>query len=96
MEVKYGFVPGVDNAAYRVRRRYRLLKGGHPQLVLIHYSRGQSMRKLYVLLSPFCHLRILNINDLSLVASHHPLSESARSIVSPSPHKRASGVCDGR
>jgi len=27
-------------AASRVRRRYRLIKGGHPFLVLVHYSRG--------------------------------------------------------
>ncbi|KAI0694700.1 hypothetical protein C8Q76DRAFT_685417 [Earliella scabrosa] len=40
-EVKFGFIPGVDQVAYRVRRRYRLQKGGHPQLVLVHYSRGQ-------------------------------------------------------
>ncbi|KAJ7493312.1 hypothetical protein B0H11DRAFT_2005846 [Mycena galericulata] len=39
-EVKFGFVPGVDNGAWRQRRRYRLQKGGHPQLVLVHYSRG--------------------------------------------------------
>lgn len=43
MEVKFGFVPGQDTTAYRVRRRFRLLKGGHLQLVLIHYSRGQPM-----------------------------------------------------
>ncbi|CDO72233.1 hypothetical protein BN946_scf184970.g85 [Trametes cinnabarina] len=40
VEVKYGFIPGIDTTAYRVRRRYRLAKGGHPQLVLIHYCRG--------------------------------------------------------
>ncbi|KAI0738895.1 hypothetical protein C8Q80DRAFT_1202637 [Daedaleopsis nitida] len=40
-EVKFGFIPGVDQVAFRVRRRYRLQKGGHPQLVLVHYSRGQ-------------------------------------------------------
>ncbi|KAI0671187.1 hypothetical protein C8Q78DRAFT_844071 [Trametes maxima] len=40
-EVKFGFIPGVDTTAFRVRRRFRLSKGGHPQLVLIHYSRGQ-------------------------------------------------------
>ncbi|KAJ7780336.1 hypothetical protein DFH07DRAFT_794664 [Mycena maculata] len=39
-ETKFGFAPGVDNAAWRQRRRYRLTKGGHPQLVLVHYSRG--------------------------------------------------------
>ncbi|KAI8986160.1 hypothetical protein BD414DRAFT_416450 [Trametes punicea] len=41
-EFKFGFIPGVDTTAFRVRRRYRLAKGGHPQLVLIHYSRGQA------------------------------------------------------
>ncbi|RDX48809.1 hypothetical protein OH76DRAFT_1404360 [Lentinus brumalis] len=41
-EVKFGFIPGIDSMAYRVRRRYRLQKGGHPQLVLVHYSRGQA------------------------------------------------------
>ncbi|TFK74744.1 hypothetical protein BDN72DRAFT_868414 [Pluteus cervinus] len=40
-EVKYGFIPGsTDTNAWRVRRRYRLQKGGHPQLVLVHYTRG--------------------------------------------------------
>jgi len=41
----YGFIPGPsspDMSAWRVRRRYRLSKGGHPQLVLIHYGRGAS------------------------------------------------------
>ncbi|KAG7445710.1 uncharacterized protein BT62DRAFT_981111 [Guyanagaster necrorhizus] len=40
-EAKFGFAPGVDQTAWRVRRRYRLTKGGHPQLILMHYSRGQ-------------------------------------------------------
>ncbi|EMD39494.1 hypothetical protein CERSUDRAFT_111802 [Gelatoporia subvermispora B] len=44
LEVRHGFIPGSpDPAAYRARRRYRLSKGGHPQLVLIHYSRGQAI-----------------------------------------------------
>lgn len=43
-EVKFGFIPMQDNAAFRVRRRYRMIKGGHPQLFLVHYSRGQSIR----------------------------------------------------
>jgi len=42
-EVRFGFIPNHDNAAFRVRRRYRLTKGGHPQLFLIHYFRGQSI-----------------------------------------------------
>lgn len=45
MEVKFGFIPNsTDTTAWRVRRRYRMHKGGHPQLVLIHYGRGQPMR----------------------------------------------------
>ncbi|KAF7370962.1 SWI/SNF and RSC complexes subunit ssr4 [Mycena sanguinolenta] len=39
-EVKFGFIPGADTAAFRQRRRYRITKGGHPQLILVHYSRG--------------------------------------------------------
>ncbi|KAJ7777366.1 hypothetical protein B0H16DRAFT_1505248 [Mycena metata] len=39
-EVKFGFVPGADTGAWRQRRRYRLAKGGHPQLILVHYVRG--------------------------------------------------------
>lgn len=42
-EIKFGFIPNHDQVAYRVRRRYRIIKGGHPQLILIHYSRGQSI-----------------------------------------------------
>jgi hypothetical protein len=34
--------------AFRVRRRYRLVKGGHPFLVLIHYSRGQPIRQYFI------------------------------------------------
>ena len=54
MEVKFGFIPNsTDTTAWRVRRRYRMHKGGHPQLVLIHYSRGQAVRT-----SAFAHLAI--------------------------------------
>ncbi|KIP02984.1 hypothetical protein PHLGIDRAFT_37652 [Phlebiopsis gigantea 11061_1 CR5-6] len=42
-EVKFGFIPMQDQIASKIRRRYRLIKGGHPQLILIHYSRGQSI-----------------------------------------------------
>ncbi|KAH9947481.1 hypothetical protein B0H21DRAFT_335775 [Amylocystis lapponica] len=41
-EAKFGFIPMQDTTAFRTRRRFRLVKGGHPQLVLIHYTRGQS------------------------------------------------------
>ena len=41
-EVKFGFIPNSqDTTAWRVRRRYRLSKGGIPQLALVHYTRGQ-------------------------------------------------------
>ncbi|KAK7025540.1 hypothetical protein VNI00_015893 [Paramarasmius palmivorus] len=39
-EIKFGFVPGGDQVAWRLRRRYRLTKGGHPGLYLVHYTRG--------------------------------------------------------
>lgn len=44
-EAKFGFAPGVDQTAWRVRRRFRLTKGGHPQLHFMHYSRGQAIRQ---------------------------------------------------
>ncbi|KAF8195534.1 hypothetical protein BJ912DRAFT_957368 [Pholiota molesta] len=40
-ETKFGFIPNFQEAnASRVRRRYRLSKGGNPQLMLVHYTRG--------------------------------------------------------
>jgi hypothetical protein len=45
-EIKFGFIPdSQDTTAWRVRRRYRLHKGGHPQLVLVHYTRGPQTRQ---------------------------------------------------
>ena len=53
MESKYGFTPGSgENAASRVRRKFRMIKGGNPQLILVHYSRGQAVRE-----SPLPHLK---------------------------------------
>ena len=44
-EARFGFVPnGNEPVASRVRRRYRIIKGGHVQLCLFHYSRGQAIR----------------------------------------------------
>lgn len=44
-EIKSGFVPdSQDHTAWRLRRRFRLLKGGHPNIVLVHYTRGPSTR----------------------------------------------------
>lgn len=46
MEIKYGFVPNTQETnAWRVRRRYRLIKGGHPQITLVHYTRGPVIRE---------------------------------------------------
>lgn len=40
-ETKSGFIPGSqDHNAWRVRRRYRLIRGGHPAFVLVHYTRS--------------------------------------------------------
>ena len=46
MESKYGFTPGSgENVANRIRRKFRMIKGGNPQLILVHYSRGQAVRE---------------------------------------------------
>ncbi|KAL0577158.1 hypothetical protein V5O48_004835 [Marasmius crinis-equi] len=40
-EIKFGFIPGSDDQnAWRVRRRFRLSKGGMPSLWIVHYTRG--------------------------------------------------------
>ncbi|TDL19690.1 hypothetical protein BD410DRAFT_401114 [Rickenella mellea] len=33
----------LDTVAFRIRRRFRLIKGGAPQFILVHYSRGQAV-----------------------------------------------------
>ncbi|KAK2459682.1 hypothetical protein APHAL10511_008327 [Amanita phalloides] len=45
-EIKYGFVPGnpQETVASRLRRRFRFVKGGPSQLVLVHYTRGHAMQ----------------------------------------------------
>ncbi|KAH9060213.1 hypothetical protein EDB87DRAFT_1577123 [Lactarius vividus] len=44
IEARHGFIPlSGEIVGSRIRRRYRLVKGGHPFLVLVHYSRGQSI-----------------------------------------------------
>ncbi|KAF9783168.1 hypothetical protein BJ322DRAFT_1008233 [Thelephora terrestris] len=44
IEAKFGFIPGSgENIANRVRRKFRMTKGGNPQLALVHYSRGQAV-----------------------------------------------------
>ncbi|KAF9520847.1 hypothetical protein BS47DRAFT_1335516 [Hydnum rufescens UP504] len=44
LETKGGFIPGGGDAfAWRVRRIFRLTKGGHPSMAILHYSRGTPM-----------------------------------------------------
>ncbi|KAH7885073.1 hypothetical protein F5I97DRAFT_1937372 [Phlebopus sp. FC_14] len=64
-EVKYGFVPNSsDTTAWRVRRRYRLQKGGHPQLSLVHYTRGPAIQIVPSLLnSPVRQYPLRQLND---------------------------------
>ncbi|KAG1890347.1 hypothetical protein F4604DRAFT_1643985 [Suillus subluteus] len=64
-EVKFGFIPNSqDTAAWRMRRRYRLHKGGHPQLVLIHYSRVPPIQIVPSLLNnPVRHYPLRQITD---------------------------------
>lgn len=55
-EVKHGFVPNSqDTTAWRVRRRYCLHKGGHPQLVLVHYTRGPAIRQFVLVYLDAAH-----------------------------------------
>ncbi|KAG1883950.1 hypothetical protein F4604DRAFT_1677132 [Suillus subluteus] len=60
-EVKFGFIPNSqDTAAWR----YRLHKGSHPQLVLIHYSRVHPIEIDPSLLNnPVRHYLLLQITD---------------------------------
>ena len=46
MESKFGFIPGSgENVANRIRRKFRMVKGGNPQLILVHYGRSQAARE---------------------------------------------------
>ncbi|EPT00247.1 hypothetical protein FOMPIDRAFT_1122965 [Fomitopsis schrenkii] len=64
MEVKFGFIPNsADTTAWRVRRRYRMHKGGHQQLVLIHYSRGQPAPIMPALNQPVRNYPLRPINE---------------------------------
>ncbi|KAF8133331.1 hypothetical protein EV363DRAFT_1430654 [Boletus edulis] len=52
MEIKYGFVPNTqETTAWRLRRRYRLIKGGHPHFTLVHYTRGPVIQTVPSLLN---------------------------------------------
>ncbi|KAJ7623692.1 hypothetical protein FB45DRAFT_926484 [Roridomyces roridus] len=63
-EMKFGFVPGGDSGAWRMRRRYRMIKGGHPQLVLVHYTRGPLAQIIPALMTqPVRSYPLRNINE---------------------------------
>lgn len=66
-EAKFGFIPGSqDTNAWRFRRRYRLTKGGHSQLVLVHYTQGPQTREIILFhraLPGLTHFRDLALVD---------------------------------
>ncbi|KAF7309556.1 Zn-dependent exopeptidase [Mycena indigotica] len=77
-EVKYGFVPGQDNTigAARVRRRFRLIRGGYSQLWLVHYSHGPTARtKISVsLVSTYAsHLAAIQAAHMNQPVREYPL-----------------------
>ena len=46
MESKHGLTPGSRvNVASRIRQKFRLAKSGNSQLVLVHHSSSQAVRK---------------------------------------------------
>ena len=46
MKSKHVFAPGSgENVASCTRQKFRLVKGGNPQLILVHYCSGQAVRK---------------------------------------------------
>jgi len=52
LEIKCGFVPNAqETTAWRLRRRYRLTKGGHPHITLVHYTRGPVIQTIPSLLN---------------------------------------------
>lgn len=65
MESKYGFIPGSgETVANRIRRKFRMVKGGNSQLSLVHYSRGQAVRKSPSPSKTYPTLSTFSIRDL--------------------------------
>ncbi|KIM43265.1 hypothetical protein M413DRAFT_399631 [Hebeloma cylindrosporum] len=67
-EIKFGFIPNSqDSTASRVRRRYRLHKGGNPQLVLVHYTRGpQTLIQPNLMTQPVRAYPLRTVNEPSV------------------------------
>ncbi|KAF8890034.1 hypothetical protein CPB84DRAFT_1963963, partial [Gymnopilus junonius] len=89
-EIKYGFIPGsADSNASRVRRRYRLLKGGSNQFVLVHYTRGPVTHIPPALMhQPTRAYPLRPINEPSVYVSGDKLGQKA---FPPGPMHGASG-----
>ncbi|KAI0917653.1 hypothetical protein AcW1_007198 [Taiwanofungus camphoratus] len=84
LEVKFGFIPGgQDSAAFRVRRRFRLHKGGHPQLVLVHYSRGQSLPIIPSLNQPVRSYPLRPVNEPSLFVMGEKMGQKVYPTAAP-------------
>lgn len=101
-EVKFGFIPNSqDQQAWRFRRRYRLLKGTPcPQLVLVHYTRGQAARAYNYSRNPWLAshgiLILTNIDAEKLIFHSHQsgsISTTRTRIPSPSYHRLRSFCC---
>ncbi|KAF8237206.1 hypothetical protein L208DRAFT_1356612 [Tricholoma matsutake] len=68
-ETKYGFVPGSDTNAWRCRRRYRLSKGGHHSLFLVHYTQAPQTQILPALNQPVRTYPLRVVNEPSVYIS---------------------------
>ena len=99
VEARHGFIPlSGEMVASRVRRRYRLIKGGHPFLVLVHYSRGQSVRQSL----PFSF--VFPFRSWHPPPSFRPLTSCPASSAGPAgstvpvapASQRAGRICSGR
>lgn len=77
-ETKFGFIPGSeDTAAFRVRRKFKMMKGGNPQLCLVHYSKGQPMREFFGLIDENSPTRLNASNCTKHEHSHPRISSSS-------------------
>lgn len=87
MESKFGFIPGSgENVANRIRRKFRMIKGGNPQLTLVHYGRGQAVRKspsLYKIYSNLSTLSTCSSTPFTRNCSREPCFQPTNPLISP-------------
>jgi len=74
-ETKYGFVPNSDTNAWRCRRRYRLSKGGHPSLFLVHYTQGPQTQILPALNQPVRTYPLRVVNEPSVYVAGEKMGQ---------------------